>query len=266
MRIILADSEKLVGLLALTVEFYRANPTSCILDADGASTVFPYSEDNMCNLICSVNDERSPTSPIRQGSEDNIYIIPEPHLLTFGAATLVAAACCIPAILSMISMWDKIVEINWKSRFGGRDVDGAGVAAAREMKGVNAMVRGFLSAVEIPLFSSAVLAILIVGELNFWSEQVYYQTETITGIGTCRILFFWTSADPMQDNGRLSSDPLLLPVGHSTCCWRRILRRQRLRISVQGDHIAGAPALITTLQRATGVPPIRPPGPVRAVP
>jgi len=207
----------LVGLLALTVEFYRANPTSCVLDVDGASTVFPYSEDNMCNLICSVNDERSPTSPIRQGSEDNIYVIPEPHRLTFGAATLVAAACCIPAILSMISMWDKIVEINWKSRFGSRDVDG--VAAAREMKGVNAMVRGFLSAVEIPLFSSAVLAILIVGELNFWSEQVYYQTETITGIGTCRISFpFGRSADSVQDNGRPSSDPLLLPVVHSTCC------------------------------------------------
>lgn len=41
----------------------------------------------------------------------------------------------------------------------------------------------FLNAVEVPLFSAAVLAILIIGERNFFSHQVDYQTEPIASIG-----------------------------------------------------------------------------------
>jgi hypothetical protein len=55
-------------------------------------------------------------------------------------------------------MWNKILEINWKARFGSRDedmgidepIEGTNGATLKKMKGVNKLIRLFLSAVEIP--------------------------------------------------------------------------------------------------------------------
>jgi hypothetical protein len=97
---------------------------------------------------------------------------------------LLAAACCVPAILSLMSMWNKILQDNWKRRFGGRGdeiehiITGTNGATVGKMEGVNARVRLLLSVVEVPLFGGAVLAILIAGELNFFSKQVQYQVRT----------------------------------------------------------------------------------------
>lgn len=86
----------------------------------------------------------------------------------------------------------RILEINWKNRFGYRnddedertdDLDGTNGATVGEMNGVNAMIRLWLSALEIPVFGAAILAILILGEMNFFSTQVRYQTEPIASIG-----------------------------------------------------------------------------------
>lgn len=83
---------------------------------------FPY-QNATCGVICSTN--LGPFSPIRGGSGDNIYVIPAPDGFSFGEATLLAAACCIPAILLLVSMWLKILKNNWKTRFGRRsEVDG----------------------------------------------------------------------------------------------------------------------------------------------
>lgn len=51
------------------------------------------------------------------------------------------------------------------------------------MSRVNTMVRLFLSTLEVPVFSAAVLAILIIGEKNLWSDEVTYQTEPMTSVG-----------------------------------------------------------------------------------
>ncbi|KAL2257702.1 hypothetical protein VTK26DRAFT_9282 [Humicola hyalothermophila] len=178
----------LAGLLALTVEFFRIAPTPCIDDRSGQpiyrASDFHYGV-TTCGMVCSV--ELGPFSSMRDGSADNIYVVPRPRVFTFGAATLVSAACCIPAILSMVSTWDKIVRINWKKRFGDLDADevieGTNGATVGKMKRVNAKIREFLSVVEVPLFGGAVLTIIIVGEMNFWSAPVNYQTEPITNIG-----------------------------------------------------------------------------------
>ncbi|RFU28503.1 hypothetical protein B7463_g7840, partial [Scytalidium lignicola] len=148
-----------------------------------------FSYNTECGLNCSV--QQGPHSPMRGGSSNNIYVIPAPHKLTFDTATLLAAACCLPAILTLISMWNKILEINWKSRFGREDederidelIEGTNGATVGRMKGVNALVRLFLSVVEIPVFGAAVLTILIIGERNFFSTQVRYQTEPMASIG-----------------------------------------------------------------------------------
>ncbi|KAK7963356.1 hypothetical protein PG988_010330 [Apiospora saccharicola] len=178
-------TETCQGLLSLTVEFYRIEPVECTQDGGGT------------NIPCSVGG--GPWSSLRQGSTNEIFIIPAPQKLTFGAATLLAAACCIPAILSMVSMWNKILEINWKRRFGQRNntsnaeqarqnedeevIEGTNGATVGKMNNVNEIIRQFLSVVQIPVFVGAVLAIMVIGELNFWSESVNYQTEPVTSIG-----------------------------------------------------------------------------------
>lgn len=168
------------------VEFYRTDPVACTESVPKKTGLFPYEHALNCSLICG--EDLGTPSPLRGGAGNDIFIIPVPKTFTFGAATLLAAACCIPAVLSMVSMWDKIVRINTRLRFGHKHVDANtpihGTRATEgEMKGVNAVIRQFLNAIEIPLFSGAVLAILIVGELNFWSEQVKFKTEPMESVG-----------------------------------------------------------------------------------
>jgi hypothetical protein len=92
----------------------------------------------------------------------------------------------IQAILSLIFTWDKILEINWKRRREEENlnepVEGANVTVG-ELKGINSVVRMFLSVIEIPLYGGAVIAILSIGEANFFSKQVSYQTEPMQAIG-----------------------------------------------------------------------------------
>lgn len=171
----------LSGLLSLTVEFFRTNTVPC--SADG----FAYGED-MCGLTCSADE--GPTSPLRGGAQNNIYVIKAPDALAFGAATLLAAACCIPAILSLASTWNKILKMNWKKRFGAttvqEDPHALNAVAEAKMLNVNEKIRFYLSMVEIPVFGAAVLAILIVGERNFFSDQVLYMSEPIASVGMLR--------------------------------------------------------------------------------
>lgn len=61
--------------------------------------------------------------------------------------------------------------------------EGTNGATVESMKGVNSLIRRFLSVVEVPVFGAAVLAILIMGEMNFFTTQVRYQTEPIASIG-----------------------------------------------------------------------------------
>ncbi|UNI23944.1 hypothetical protein JDV02_009732 [Purpureocillium takamizusanense] len=186
----------LAGLLSLTVEFYRIGTSSCSEKEAGIpiprdTNQFPYGN-TTCGLTCSVTE--GPFSPMRGGAAKDIYVIPAPDGLTFGTATLLAAACCVHAILWLASMMDKILEINFKSvslRFMERETDGqmndpiegTNGATIGSMKKVNNMVRLFLSVVAVPVFGGAGLAILIVGERNFFSPQVKYQNEPLASIG-----------------------------------------------------------------------------------
>ncbi|OBT87932.1 hypothetical protein VE02_04564 [Pseudogymnoascus sp. 03VT05] len=178
----------LAGLLSLTVQFFRLSTKDCIHDqfenaVSPKASEFGYN--TTCGLICDT--DQGPFSPMRGGSADNIYVVPAPDILTFGMATLMSAACCIPAVLSLISMWYKILEIKWKTSFGDGEpekiIDGTNGATNAAMMRVKNQVRKFMLAVEIPVFGAAVLAILIIGERNFFSAQVRYKTEPMASIG-----------------------------------------------------------------------------------
>nr|XP_036582550.1 uncharacterized protein CTRU02_07594 [Colletotrichum truncatum]KAF6791254.1 hypothetical protein CTRU02_07594 [Colletotrichum truncatum] len=194
----------LSGLLSLAVEFYRSNTTACTHDDAGnpiptSSGSFPYGGDAMCNLTCSQDD--GPLSYLRLGAASEIYVVPKPTKLPFGMAMFLAAAECVPAILSLVTMWNKILEINWKARRGGGSqekeqpnklIPGANGATFGGMRDVNQAIRSLLSAIEVPVFAGAWLAVLIIGEINFWSPQVNYHTEPIGSIGTYHDAFSGT--------------------------------------------------------------------------
>ena len=177
----------IAGLIALCVEFSRVTATDCNHQDVGVSYLtranFPYG-DTTCGLVCSEDD--GPFSPMRGGAAKNIYVIPVPSRVSFNAAMLVAAGVCIPAILSLIFTWDKILKINWKKRSDPEHpdelIEGVNITP-REINGINEKVRLFLTVIEIPLFGGAVIAILIAGELNFFSKQLMYQTEPMASIG-----------------------------------------------------------------------------------
>lgn len=94
-------------------------------------------------------------------------------------------------------MTEKVFKNNWISRFGTRaddaqadePISGTNGATKGTMKGVNDMVRFFLSVAAVPVFGGAGLAILIVGEINFFSSPVNYQVEPLASIGECPIPF-----------------------------------------------------------------------------
>jgi hypothetical protein len=141
-------------------------------------------------LICSV--EQGPYSLIRTGSTNNTYVIPIPDELTFGTATLFAAGACLRAILLLTFQWRKILEMNWKKRFSYRDeeemtdnpINSTNGATTRNMKQVENLTKKFIRAIEIPMFIAAILAVLVIGERNFFSSQVSYQNEPMSSIGT----------------------------------------------------------------------------------
>jgi len=91
----------------------------------------------------------------------------------------------------MVSMWIKILQINWRSRFGeGYDdenanvaIDGTNGATVAKMKKVNGVIKGFLSVLGNPMVGALVLALIVIGERNFFSVQVNYQTEPMTSVG-----------------------------------------------------------------------------------
>ncbi|KID75629.1 hypothetical protein MBR_04880, partial [Metarhizium brunneum ARSEF 3297] len=183
------------GLLSLTVEFYRARSITCSgvyngIPIPASAEDFPYDKQPQCGMNCT--DTTGPQSPMRGGAANNKYVIPAPDKLTFGTATLLSAACCVHAILWLASMMDKILEINFKSRFGfgpntdlrlDKPIQGTNGATVGKMNRVNETIRIFISVAIVPIFAGAGLAILIIGETNFFSRQVRYENEPMASIG-----------------------------------------------------------------------------------
>ncbi|KAH6886163.1 hypothetical protein B0T10DRAFT_490769 [Thelonectria olida] len=189
----------LAGMLCLAVEFYRIETFDCT-HSDSGSLIssdvskFPLGNESICGLPFRCSTQNGPISPIRGGAADNVYIIPAPGHLTFGTATLLAAACCVHAVLCLVSMWDRILDINWRraSRTQSRETEGnlpgsgkrdSDDATQALEKGINGKITYFLKIIAIPIFGGVGLAILILGEINFYSRQVQYQTEPLASVG-----------------------------------------------------------------------------------
>ncbi|OBT49475.1 hypothetical protein VE00_00497 [Pseudogymnoascus sp. WSF 3629] len=172
----------LAGLLSLSAEFFRIESLSCSQDEfetpiSPDPTKFTYN--TTCGLTCSVS--KGPFSPLREGSGSNTYVIPAPNKLTFGLASILAAAGCVQVVLSLKSMWWSTLELNWQERFGGKEEPVEWTNA--HMNRLDKYTKMFLKEVSLPFFIAALLAIIIIGERKLFSSQLRYQTEPIASIG-----------------------------------------------------------------------------------
>ncbi|KFZ02836.1 hypothetical protein V502_11465 [Pseudogymnoascus sp. VKM F-4520 (FW-2644)] len=180
-------------------------------------TNFPYN--TTCGLTCSV--EKGPFSPLRKGSGNNIYVIPAPNKLSFGTATLFAAAGCIQVVLSLIFMWGGQLELNWVQRFASTEESKAegGIEEEHKFNSGRELRRMYLRAFSIPLFIAALLAFIVIGERNLFSSQLRYQTEPIASIGQwapCTGAVFFVIWAYCADGGSDSEDnPTDEPVGRT---------------------------------------------------
>ena len=93
---------------------------------------------------------------------------------------LLAAASCVPAILLLVYIWIKILELNYNKTLGDRHPVDANYK-------VHFFVKLLLKGV--PVFGCAVFAILVIGERNFFSTQVKWQTEPFSSIGAYALLY-----------------------------------------------------------------------------
>ena len=169
--------------MSLTVEFYRSNSHPCPHDDSGkpVCTVqeFYDSGDPHCGLTCRPDN---PISPIRRGSGNNIYVSPAPTVLDFQTAMILSAACCIPGLLLLVSLWLKIIEESWKKKWRQQTAEDDKVIGD-EKKGANEFVKFIRKFFEVPVFAGATTVILIFGERNFFSKPVLKHTEPVGNIG-----------------------------------------------------------------------------------
>jgi hypothetical protein len=76
---------------------------------------------------------------------------------------------------------------SWTARYGASDDDylipGTNGATAGKMKGITTLTRHLLRTAYVPVIGAIVLGIIILGERNFFSPQIVYQTEPLSSIG-----------------------------------------------------------------------------------
>jgi hypothetical protein len=171
----------------LTVEFCRTKTHACLYSDSGLPTstdarVFNYTYPPTCNLTCSA--VTGPFSRIRQGSANNVFVVPAPERITFGMGTLFSAGCCIPPVLYLMSIWIKILKHNWTEDWAIREDDeqGAGGSTKATPGNIKELARKILD-YESLVIGALVVCILVLGELNFSSAQVNWQSEPMSAIG-----------------------------------------------------------------------------------
>ncbi|KZV75586.1 hypothetical protein PENSPDRAFT_73133 [Peniophora sp. CONT] len=193
----------IAGLLSLVACFARATEQTCV-DTNGVNvTIAQFTanmssgDPNLCALQCG-----SAFSPIRQDPQNPAQYILVPHKgMTLDTATLLCAACCIPALLSLIVMWQKVVRTNWQLLYGHTPAEDtpAGVAlpspmspetgSAREIrlrrdeKKMDAIIKRGLNLVERIVYCVCILTIVVLGEENFWSPETRLGVEPMSSVG-----------------------------------------------------------------------------------
>jgi hypothetical protein len=160
---------------------------------------------------------------------------------------LLAAACCIPASLSLLYLVPQVIRLRKQTRATDNEIldtpiEGTNVTV-REMQGVNQITRIFLSVIELPFFMAWLLAILILGEVNLFSRPVIYQTEPFANVGMYNLTSMMLPVfhvNPYQVNGARLLEFFLVSWARSTWSGQRSLpniqRKLRITAVIKTGH------------------------------
>ncbi|KAL2065977.1 hypothetical protein VTL71DRAFT_2048 [Oculimacula yallundae] len=114
--------------------------------------------------------------------------------------------------------------------------NGATVESMKGVKGVNSLSRRLLSVLEVPVFAAAVLAILITGEMNFFSEQVRCQTAPIASTGLAALgspyLLLSSNQPDVDENGNAVGNHLDCSTHNVSGLSRHFSHNSPLQVSV----------------------------------
>jgi len=62
-------------------------------------------------------------------------------------------------------------------------IEGTNGATPKMLSFVNSTIQNFLGIIQIPIFGGIIFVLLVLGELNFWSPQVNFETEPFSSVG-----------------------------------------------------------------------------------
>lgn len=198
----------ILGLLSLAVGFDRANPVPC-LDQYGNNSPFNDTiSDNQDSDICHQGCFGLKTGIRQDPQNPSQYVLNMHRGITINTGLGLSVGCCVPAVLSMASIWLKLVREklaglatylpNWNS---DNSVSQSNMAAAstdeirrnehitpeekerHEDKKRDDVIRQGLGLVERVVFSAVIVAIVILGERNFWSVEMRAGVEPMSSVG-----------------------------------------------------------------------------------
>jgi hypothetical protein len=177
------------GLVSLAVEFSRVSQVICDHDDGGnnfesSSSAFPYGHAT-CGLICSAR--AGPSSPIRIGVTGENYVVPSPERLTTLAGLVISVISCLFAILQETGTIHRYIE-TWLKPPESNKANILIEGTTHRQSSLQAWTRILRATLELLLSLLCVLAMIIVGEINLFSPQMSYQTESFVSIGVLHMI------------------------------------------------------------------------------
>lgn len=194
------------GLLSLAVGFDRANPVPC-LDQYGHNSPFNGTiSDNQESDICHQGCFGLKTGIRQDPQNPSQYVLNMHRGITINTGLGLSVGFCVPAVLSMASIWLKLVREklpglatylpNWNSDDSESQSNMAAASTdeiwrnehitpeeRHEDKKRNDVIRRGLGLVERVVFSAVIVAIVILGERNFWSVEMRAGVEPMSSVG-----------------------------------------------------------------------------------
>lgn len=195
-----------LGLLSLAVGFGRVKKLPCL---DSGYNV-TYNEFEGGNQDCDSRCAGKKTGIRQDPQNPSQYVLDMHHGITTNTGLGLSVACCIPTILSMASIWLKLVReklAHLTTLLPPWSDEGSNMLAAstdeiqreeikivtpdqkrrHEEKKMDSAIRIGLGLVERIVFSAAILGIVVLGERNFWSQEMRVGVEPMSSVGGCTI-------------------------------------------------------------------------------
>lgn len=188
------------GLVSLAIAFFRAQKQDCV-DEQG-NILHDVSDVTQCTLNCAFHD-----TPIRADSNNPMQPNFAPRKgITLNTGFLLSTAFCVLAFLSIVTMWNQVVLDNARRlgfvphedvsilpkmprRKDESDQSRGGVRGLLDWIShppdnfSSGLIRLGLHLIEMLVYSAAMLAIIIISEITFWSADLRAGVEPMTSVG-----------------------------------------------------------------------------------